>query len=669
MNGHQKALVTALSGAGFIGAVAGGQYLGGALFAHWEQLPDSVVGVFTLHDYWVAYGDVPSVKKALAACSIVAAVFPFVPIAVAVAAMFSKPKRELHGSARFATPREIRNWGLLKLEGRGTPIIVGKIGDNYLLYWGSEFVMVAAPTRSGKGVAMVIPNLLTYPDSAVVLDVKLENYGYTSLYRQRCGQKVYLWAPFDTAGRTHRWNPLVRIAGLPPHLRVDALQAISSKIFQHSNGRNAFFYESARGMFEGLALYLIETERLCTFGEILRQGMDEKKKVREHFRDMMDTAGLSQDCIGALTRAMSGGDEAMSNVLATFNQGLQIFSNPTVDAATSACDFDLSRLRREQMTIYVGLPANRIGDVGLLSNLFFSDLIELNTDVLPEQDPTIKYHCLLALDEFTAMGYVKHFDKSNAFIAGYWLRMLTIVQAESQMQDPKTYGPHGAQTLIVNHGAHVVYPPKNQKEAESVSESLGYFTERAISTGRNMGKSSSRSENTSDQRRALMLAQELKEMKQDEEIVMGFPHPIRCKKAFFYEDRLFVDRLKALSPSLARLGEAMPTEEQLKAAMMAGELRTANVPETNLADWHAHRDIGRAKDDRRAMTAAERLELDAKELQGEVIISVFEAMADHEFQLTGVRPDVAELLRGLNLVPDETVSHSITETDTTEEAA
>jgi type IV secretion system protein VirD4 len=301
------------------------------------------------------------------------------------------------------------------------------------------------------------------------------------------------------------------------------------------------------------------------------------------------------------------------------------------------------------MTVYVGLPANRIGEVGLLANLFFSELIELNTDVLPEQDATIRHQCLMVLDEFIAMGYVKHFDKANAFIAGYWLRMLTILQSVAQAQDPKAYGTHGAQTLVVNHDVHIVYPPKDQKEAQAVSESLGYLTEKAVSTGRNMGKSSSRSENTSDQRRALMLAQELKAMTQDEEIVLGFPNPIHCKKAYFYEDPLFIDRLKAMSPSLAKLGDAMPSEDQLKAAMMAGELSSSDVPVTDLAEWHVQRDIGRAQDERRSMTAAERLALDAEELHSEVVVSAIDAMAEHEFRLTGVRSDVAELLSGLNL--------------------
>lgn len=649
MNRRQKLLAGALAAAGVTALAAGGQYVGGAMFAQWQGLPESVVGVFTLRDYWHAYGDVAAVKRALAVCTVASVAVTVLPIAAACLAVFYRPKRELHGSARFARPYEVRKAGLLSRSGRYAPVIIGKFRGQYLQYWGQQFVMLAAPTRSGKGVAVVIPNLLCYPDSVVCLDVKLENYGYTSAYRQKYGQEVYLWAPFDESGRTHRWNPLERVARAAPHLRMDALQAISSKLFHSADGKNAFFYESARGMFEGLALYLIETGKACTFGEILRQGTSPEKSVRQHFQDMMHTSGLSGDCLGALTRAMSGGDEAMANVLATFNQGLQLFSNPMVDAATSACDFELDQVRRKRMSIYLGMPANRVGEVGVLANLFFSQLIEVNTDVLPEQDPTLKYQCLLMLDEFTAMGYIKHIDKANAFMAGYNLRLLTIIQSVAQMEDPKIYGTHGAATLVVNHGLKVVYPPRDHKESKEVSDSLGYFTEQSTSKGRSSGKHSSRSENTSDQRRALMLAQELEEMGQHEVLILGLGKPILCEKAFFYNDPVFTDKLKEISPSLRALGDATPNEWQLKAALNQGELCTHDVPVTDLASWHGQRDADRMPPERKRLTAAELLELDAKAIPVETAQAAFLALGEDLFAMTGVRPDVAALVAGLSL--------------------
>lgn len=672
MTARQKLLVGALATAGVTALAVGGQYLGGTLFAQWQHLPESAVGVFTLHDYWHAYGDVPAVKKALAACTFVSIAVPVAPIALACAALLRGPKRELHGSARFARAHEIRQTGLMNRSGRYAPIIVGKYRGQYLQYWGQQFVMLAAPTRSGKGVAVAIPNLLTYPDSVVCLDVKLENYGYTSAYRQKYGQEVYLWAPFDETGRTHRWNPLERIVRAAPYLRMDALQAISSKLFQSGDSKNVFFYESARGMFEGLALFLIETGKPCTFGEILRQGTHPEKAVRQHFQDMMQTPGLSGDCLGALTRAMSGGEEAMANVVATFNQCLQLFSNPMVDAATSACDFEVDQVRRKRMSIYLGMPAKRVGEVGLLANLFFSQLIEENTGVLPEQDETLKYQCLLMMDEFTAMGCVRHIDKANSFMAGYNLRLLTIIQSVAQMEDPKVYGTYGARTLVVNHEVKVQYPPKDPKEAKEVSDNLGYFTEKSTSTGRSHGKTSSRSENTSDQRRALMLAQELGQMGQHEEMILGLGLPIRCEKAFFYKDHLFIDMLKEMSPSLRALGDALPDEWQLKAALNKGELCTHDVPVTDLAAWHKQRDADRAPAERKPLTAAELLELDAKTVPVDNAQALFTAIGEDLLAMTGVRPDVAALVAGLPLQapPTEAIPAAVQgpETNAIEEA-
>lgn len=480
-------------------------------------------------------------------------------------------------------------------------LIVGwhkKLG--YLVFRGQQFVLLAAPTRSGKGVGIVIPNLLTYPDSMVVLDIKLENFKYTSKFRQAHGQEVFLFAPFSSDGRTHRWNIFDSVRSREPHLWFGDLLSIGEVLYPSDvDPKTKFFNDNARNLFIGLGLYLLYTPSLpCTLGEIFRQGSGYGRPVKSHIKDLMtsratDSAGgpaLPRECVDALNRFLGQPDVTLGNILATFNAPLLIFADPVVDAATSHSDFDLNDLRRKRMTIYFGVQPDRLqsGDVSLFINLFFSQLINVNLRELPQDNPALKYQCTLVLDEFVAIGRIGVIAKANAYIAGYNLRLLTIIQAISQMEEEKMYGVAGTRTLVTNHAMQILYPPREQKDAKEYSEILGYFTQKAHSHSRKHGWTPNSNTTTSDQRRALMMPQELREMPQSQQIItLENCKPILCEKAFFYKDALFIDRLKALSPSLAALGKKMPSQMQLEhAAFVLGELQI-DIPALDLASLWA----------------------------------------------------------------------------------
>jgi type IV secretion system protein VirD4 len=223
-----------------------------------------------------------------------------------------------------------------------------------------------------------------------------------------------------------------------------------------------------------------------------------------------------------------------------------------------------------------------------LLNLFFQQLIDLNTRELPEQNPAFKYQCLLLADEFTAMGKIQVLSKGISYIAGYGLRMLPIIQSPAQVVD--VYGKHAAETFTTNHALQIVFPPKatETETAESISKWLGYQTVKGVSEskGKSLFSKREKSESTSDQRRALLLPQEITNLGKTTEIIVVEDCPtILARKIRYYEDPTFVDRLKAVSSLLAGLGRKMPTEQQLKEAIRRGEL-AAPVP---LIDLDAHR--------------------------------------------------------------------------------
>lgn len=461
------------------------------------------------------------------------------------------PKKEaLHGDARFATAGEIQAAGLQGDKG----IIVGKHKGKYLMFPGQEFVLVAAPTRSGKGVGVVIPNCLNFSDSLVVLDIKQENFNITAGFRAKHGHKVYLFNPFAEDNRTHRYNPLGYVRAGTNYLIADIL-AITNVLYpKPSDPSQAFWPEQAANLFLGISLYLFETpDSLRTIGEVFRQGSGYGKPVKDHLTELIierQKSGnpLSRDCTDALNRFLSQSDNTLAGILGSFNAPLTIFANPIVDAATSENDFLLTEVRKKKMTIYVGITPDYLADSSLLINLFFSQLINLNTKELPQDNPALKYQCLLLMDEFTALGKVQIISKAVSYIAGYNIRLLPIIQSISQLES--VYGKEDTKTFITNHACQVVFAPREQSDANLVSETLGYKTVKSISKSRpggiakNLFDKGSVSESESDQKRALLLPQEVKELGKWKEIILiENVKPILCDKIKYFEDNTFKARL------------------------------------------------------------------------------------------------------------------------------
>ena len=534
-------------------------YASGLMFFHLNKMPLDKVTPFIIWDYFQIYKTSPI--KFIKTTVILCALGPYILLLGGILfAILSKNKqRALHGDARFASLQEIKAAGLIDPpKGLDKTILVGKYKGNYLTYGGFQFVMLAAPTRSGKGVGVVIPNCLNYSDSLVVLDIKLENFDITSGYRKAHGQEVYLFSPFDTTGRTHRYNPLEYISSDPAE-RLGDVDAIASALYA-GNDKDKFWSENAKDLFRGLCLMVLEHPTLPkTLGEVLRQASGKGKPFAEHVNEMIEEANkenrpYSSSCRDALNRILNNSENTMAGIVATFNTPLLIFQNPRVDMATSANDFDLRDVRRKRMTIYLGVTPDKLSDASVLINLFFDQLLNLNTRVLPQQDKSLKYQCLLILDEFTAIGKVNMIQQAISYQAGYNMRVLTIIQNKSQLEDK--YGKAGAITLMANHALMIMYAPSPvvQSDANEYSEMLGYETVKSKNKSKSfsgVGGNGSRSESESDQKRALMLPQEIKELGQWREIVsLENCKPILCDKIKYFEDPAFLERINKPVPKI-----------------------------------------------------------------------------------------------------------------------
>ena len=557
--------------------IIGIPWASGVTFLHVNGADPALAGPFSIIEYWKLYAH--SSEKFVRVSVQLCAIGPWALLAGFIGwAVIAKQNRPLHGAARFANTAEIRKAGLLDPKGGlDKTILVGKKNGRYLTYGGYQFVILAAPTRSGKGVGIVVPNCLNYSDSLVVLDIKGENFDITSGFRAKHGQKVYLFAPFDEAGVTHRYNPLEYISDDPAQ-RLGDIDAIGTALYSGGNQNDKFWSENAKDLFRGLCLFVLERKDLPkTFGEILRQASGKGKPLKEYIFEELKKAQdtghpFSNACIDCLNRVLSNSENTLAGIVATFGTPLLIFQNPRVDLATSANDFDLREVRRERMSIYFKMPPNKLKEGSVLVNLFFDQLLNLNTRVLPSQDKTLKQQCLVLLDEMTSIGKVAMIAQAVSYMAGYNMRLLTIIQNKSQLED--VYGKAGALTLLSNHALMVMYAPSPtvQSDAQEYREMLGYETVKSRSRTSSMQSSST---STSDQRRALMLPQEIRELGQTREIVsLENCKPILCDKIRYYEDPDFTCRAHLPPPSIPKqdIDTFIAKIENRTRPMTAGEM-------------------------------------------------------------------------------------------------
>nr|BDH38355.1 type IV secretory system conjugative DNA transfer family protein [Acidovorax sp. SUPP3334] len=586
--------------AGWIGGGAWAlRYAAGGMFYIAHKTDPRQVQAETWQEYWAEYKEDKKERKRLQASMGFAAFAIFgVPLFLILLAM--SKSRSLHGEARWATSNEINRAGLNAEDG----LILGKFNGKFLMMNEPKFIMLVAPTRSGKGVGTIIPNLLNWNQSCIVVDIKGENFKVTSGFRARHGQEIYKFAPFEEDFQTHCWNPLSYVSR-DPRFMVGELQSIGYMLYPKKDGDTAaFFNDTARNLFVALCLYCYESGYPMTIGEVMRRSTGDGHP-KEYWQAVVDSGlsgsgkALSSACVEGLKRYASNSENTLAGISSTFSAPLDIFTSFGVDAATSSDDFDLRDIRRRKMTIYVVVPPTRLAEASLLINLFFSIAIDQNTKTLPENDPTLKYLALLLADELPALGRVDKYVKSIGYIAGYGLRSLMIAQSMSQLKDRELYGEEGARTLAGNHIVQIIYAPREQQDAQDYSEILGYYGLNSTSKGVSRGPTVTNSENVSQQKRALMLPQELREMGPDRIIVMTDNcKPIFGEKIEYYSDPAFTNRLlppvkvprldvEAFSAKAERRIRALQPGEQVPASQLAIDLDSM-PPVTNTETPLAH---------------------------------------------------------------------------------
>ncbi len=487
--------------------------------------------------FWYFRAD-QSVGHWLAVGSMVSAVAAGL-VAVGLAKSLRPP---LHGAARWATEAELRKGGLRARQG----IVIGRKGGRLLISGSDEHVLLYAPTRAGKGVGVVIPNLLAWPDSAVVLDVKRENWEATAGFRAGHGQEVLLFDPLEPEGRTKRFNPLGHIDRTDADAVLDELQKLAVMLFPAPLNADPFWAEAARTGFIGVGALVAATPgspfSLGAIYHALTEGSPRTQLPK--ILDARKQAGqpLSEGSASAICDFCSASENTFASIKQTITARMNLWLNPRVCAATEASDFDLRDLRERRMSLYLTVSPDNLARVAPLYNLLLQQLIDLNT----RERPTAERHTipvLMLLDEFARLGHAAVIAQAFAYVAGYGLRLLPVLQSPAQLR--AEYGHDVAEGIIANCGLEIAFAPKELKVAQDLSERLGFYTYagRAFSSPRGLSPGR-HSQTDSDQRRALMMPQELIQMAPGHLIVLraGLA-PILGRKIVYWRERAFKARL------------------------------------------------------------------------------------------------------------------------------
>ena len=427
-------------------------------------------------------------------------------------------------------------------------MFLGRHGDDYLRHDGPEHVMAFAPTRSGKGVGLVIPTLLTWPGSAVIHDIKGENWQLTAGFRSRFSHCL-LFNPTDA--RSAAYNPLLEVRRGPHEVRD--VQNIADILVDPEGAleRRNHWEKTSHALLVGAILHVLYAEPDKTLRGVANCLSDPERAFDNTLLAMMQTKHLGDaphPVVASAARELSDkSDNERSGVLSTAMSFLGLYRDPTVAAVTSHCDWRIADLLDgdHPVSLYLVVPPSDISRTKPLIRLILNQIGRRLTESLDGSDGIArKQRLLLMLDEFPALGRLDFFESALAFMAGYGLRAFLIAQSLNQID--KAYGQN--HSILDNCHVRVAFASNDERTAKRISDALGTATE--LRAQRNyaghrlapwLGHLMVSRQETA---RPLLTPGEVMQLPPTDELVLVSGHaPIRATKLRYFEDGNFTCRL------------------------------------------------------------------------------------------------------------------------------
>ena len=441
---------------------------------------------------------------------------------------------DTHGSARFATDRETRP---LAQNGEGLLIGRDRKSGKLLRYAGPSHLLTIAPTRTGKGVGTIIPNLLDYPGPVVCIDPKGENARITARHRARFGP-VHVLDPFGVTGiASAAFNPLDRLDPAGLDLADDAMTLADALVYDApGEAGEAHWNEEAKALIAGLILSIVTSEAPAT--RTLATLRDRLTLAPAAFTAQLEAmqaqGGLAAR---AANRHLGKSDREAAGVLSAAQRHTHFLDSPRMTAVLGHSDFTFADVKAQPTSVYLVLPPDRLATYARWLRLMLAQgLTDLARAPASPARPV-----LFLLDEFAALGRLEPVERAMGLMAGYGIQLWPILQDVHQL---RALHERRAGTFLSNAGVLQVFGVNDHDSAKLVSDLLGQETvvfetmSRAIDsdeTGISFG--------SQHVARPLLTPDEVRTLREDLQLLfLAGQRPIVAAKLKYYADREFAGR-------------------------------------------------------------------------------------------------------------------------------
>ena len=523
-------------------------------------------------------------------------IFEYPTLIVGLAAMIvvglsrrgSSHTDDLHGSAHWASRSEVKAAGLLDA---GDGVYVGAWRSGSKIYYlrdsGPAHVFAFAPTRTGKGVGLVIPTLLGWPGSVVVHDIKGENWTLTAGWRQKgLGSLCLRFDPTCTDGTAARYNPLSEIRIGPEEVK-DAQNIADMLIDPAGNTPRDHWDLAGHDLLTGVILHVIHTSSQKTLSGCLNFLNPPDRDQEKALRTMIETPHAREIAhaviAGAAQAVLSKSPNERASVISVATRCLALFRDPIINANTCRSDFQVANLMHYErpVSLYLTVPPSDLTRTRVLMRLFLAQMGARLTEKLHrENDRSYRRRLLLMLDEFPALGRLDFLQNVLAYAAGYGIKAYLIAQDLSQL-----YSAYGRdESIVSNCAVRVAFTPNKIETARLLSEMAGIATVRHQHRTRS---ASQVSVSEPESQRPLLTADEAMRLPSDAALIFVSGTPaIYGTKIRYYLDSEFSQRAKIAAPrfsdriehedSFAASPDARSPEERPEPAVTAATAQSPN---------------------------------------------------------------------------------------------